>query len=84
MTSVSPAYLKSDTVLNEDKVYEGDLYIQSGTIDLNGYKLTVKGDLIQTGGTMYINGGQLEVEGDYSIGVDFHFNLGKSTLILAH
>jgi len=65
-TSIPPVYLDSDLILNENKVY-GDLYIQGGTIDLNGYNIKVEGNLIHTGGTLYINGGQLHVKGDYKI-----------------
>jgi len=38
------------------------------SLDLNGFKLTVKGNLYQTDGTLNINSGTLEVEGDYIIG----------------
>ncbi|AEV68148.1 fibronectin type III domain-containing protein [Acetivibrio clariflavus] len=62
----------NNTYINSNKVLNGDLtvmnlYLTGGTLNLNGYKLTVKGNLYQTGGTMYINGGSLEVEGDYKI-----------------
>ena len=53
--------------LLENEVYEGNLYIPDGMLDLNGYTLTVKGDLIQSGGVVDINGGTLIVEGNYRI-----------------
>ena len=65
-TLIQPVYLNSNLTLNENRVY-GDLYIQSGTIDLNGYRLTVEGNLYQSGGTLYINGGELYVSGNYRI-----------------
>ncbi|MBR1673423.1 MAG: PKD domain-containing protein [Eubacterium sp.] len=51
----------------EDKVYPGDLYISSGTFDLNGHNIVVMGNLIQEGGTIYLNGGSLKIGGDYRI-----------------
>ena len=53
--------------LSHDETYEGDLYLGAGTLDLNGYKLTVNGSLIQPGGTVFLNGGQLEISGDYRL-----------------
>ena len=51
----------------EDKVYPGDLYLSSGTFDLNGHSIVVMGNLIQEGGTIYLNGGSLKIGGDYRI-----------------
>ncbi|NLD48679.1 MAG: hypothetical protein GX660_16065, partial [Clostridiaceae bacterium] len=65
-TLVQPMYVNSNMTLQEDKKF-GDFYLQGGTLDLNGYRLTIEGNLIQTGGTLYVNGGQLEVSGDYRI-----------------
>jgi len=45
----------------------GNLYINNGTIDLNGHTLTVYKDVIHAGGTLYINGGKLNIEGDFRI-----------------
>ncbi len=53
--------------LSEDEVFEGDLTIIGGTLDLNGHKLTITGDLTQPNGTVLINGGELVVEGSYYI-----------------
>lgn len=53
--------------LENDEVFEGNLCLISGEINLNGHKLTVNGDLIQEGGTIRINGGSLIVTGDYRI-----------------
>ncbi|SFS02769.1 fibronectin type III domain-containing protein [Anaeromicropila populeti] len=53
--------------LNQDEVYEGDLYLISGELNLNGHVLEVQGNLIQGGGTVNINGGTLHVTGDYRI-----------------
>ncbi|MFT3951719.1 MAG: PKD domain-containing protein [Oscillospiraceae bacterium] len=53
--------------LNQDETYAGDLNLATGTLDLNGHKLTVNGNLTQSGGTVNINGGELVVTGDYKI-----------------
>jgi len=53
--------------LTKDETYDGDLYLGAGTLDLNGYKLTVNGNLIQSAGTVFVNGGQLDITGDYRI-----------------
>ena len=46
---------------------DGDLYLNGGTIDLNGHKLTVYNSLVQSNGTMYVHGGQVIVTGNYRI-----------------
>ncbi len=48
-------------------MYEGDLYLISDELNLNGYTLHVKGNLIQSGGTVNVNNGELLVDGDYRI-----------------
>ncbi|HEY9059942.1 MAG TPA: fibronectin type III domain-containing protein, partial [Pseudobacteroides sp.] len=58
--------ISSNLTLSEDKTY-GTIYLSGGTIDLNGYKLTVNGSLIQTGGTVNVNGGLLTIDKDYRI-----------------
>ncbi|HEY9061790.1 MAG TPA: fibronectin type III domain-containing protein [Pseudobacteroides sp.] len=62
--TVEPAHIKSDLRLYEDKVY-GDLYIDSGNIDLNGHKITVNGNFVQSNGNFNINFGQLDVTGNF-------------------
>ena len=47
-----------------DTSYEGDLIITEGTLDLNGFTLTVNGEFCQEGGTVYINDGLLNVRGN--------------------
>lgn len=54
------------TLTSNREIY-GDLNFKNGTIDLNGYTLTVYGNLIQSGGTMYLNGGTLNIEETYSL-----------------
>lgn len=51
--------------LEKDETFEGDLYLGLGTLDLNGYKLTIKGNLIHSGGVVDVNGGELIVQGNY-------------------
>jgi chitodextrinase/formylmethanofuran dehydrogenase subunit C len=62
--SIEPAHIKSDLRLYEDRVY-GDLYIDSGNIDLNGHKITVNGNFVQSSGNLNINFGQLDVTGNF-------------------
>ena len=62
-----PGSLATGWKLSEDEVYEGNLYLAAGTLDLNGQSLTIKGDLIQSGGIVDVNGGSLIVEGSYRI-----------------
>ena len=57
---------KSWTLTSNREIY-GDLNFKSGTIDLNGYTLTVYGNLYQSGGKMYIDSGTLNIEGTYSL-----------------
>ncbi len=59
--------IREDWRLERDVLLYGSLYLESGTIDLNGHTLTVLGDVRQTGGTMFINCGTLEIGGDYII-----------------
>lgn len=76
--------------LTKDEVYEGDLYLISDELNLNGYTLHVKGNLIQSGGTVNVNNGELLVDGDYRIqsevkkdgGTDYDKSLG--TLLMNH
>ncbi|MGN0386256.1 MAG: fibronectin type III domain-containing protein, partial [Lachnospiraceae bacterium] len=72
--------------LKEDMVYDKDLLLVMGAIDLSGHTLTVQGDLIQQGGEVFLNGGQLIVEGDYRIQsrteTEDGFEYGDSTGIL--
>lgn len=58
--------IDSNVTLHKDTVYK-DLYIQSGSLNLNGYKLEVSGNIIHSGGVLNINGGKLFVKGDYRI-----------------
>ncbi len=54
--------------LTKDTIIQGDFNLMAGTMDLNGYKLTVTGNLLQRGGTLDINSGRLEVYGNYTLG----------------
>ena len=51
--------------LEEDQVIDGDVYLMDGTLDLNGYSLTINGSLTQASGTVDVNGGTLHIGGDY-------------------
>lgn len=53
--------------LQGDVEYDGDFVLLGGTLNLNGYTLTVNGDLIQAAGMVQVNGGCLHVNGDYRL-----------------
>ena len=44
-----------------------NVYLKSGTLDLNGRVLAIHGNLIHSGGQLIINSGKLIVHGDYRI-----------------
>ena len=51
--------------LESDMVVDGHFVLDSGTLDLNGHKLTVKGDFLHSAGIVDINNGLLEIYGSY-------------------
>ncbi|MBP3620458.1 MAG: hypothetical protein J6J16_01710, partial [Lachnospiraceae bacterium] len=53
--------------LTEDTVISGEYLLGYGTLDLNGYTLTIEGDMIHAGGTIDFNGGTMIVDGNYSM-----------------
>ena len=64
---VSTSYagvIEKDTTLSANTVMYGDVCIK-GSLDLNGYDLTVTGSLNHTYGDLTLNGGTLNVGGDY-------------------
>ncbi len=66
--------------LTKDTVLSGDFIQLLGTMDLNGYTLTVMGDYIQKNGVIRINGGALKIYGGYTMG-----NLdGKGNYVANH
>lgn len=57
--------LADNHTLTENMVVDG-LFLKGGTLDLNGYSLTVQGDLKQSGGILFVDGGSLIIEGNYT------------------
>lgn len=57
--------INSNLSLTQDTTYY-NLNLTGGTLDLNGYNLTVLGDFDQSGGTVNVNGGKLTIEGNYT------------------
>ena len=53
--------------LNENEVYDSDLYLWDDTLDLNGNTLMVNGDFVAMGGKVNLNGGKLIVNGDFRL-----------------
>ena len=69
-----PSTVIVNYTLGSDETASGDLTIQSGTVNLNGYTLTVTGTLRQTAGTLTLNGGttqrgapNLNIGGDFLV-----------------
>ncbi len=69
-----PSRVTVNYTLGSDETVSGDLTIQNGTVNLNGYALTVTGTLRQSGGTLTLNGGatqrgapNLNVGGDFLV-----------------
>ena len=58
--------ISSNLTLSNDVICN-NLNLNSGTLNLNGHKLTVVGNLNQYGGTININSGSLIVNKDYTI-----------------
>ena len=52
--------------LDHDIVIEGDFHLDSGTLDLNGYKLKINGNFDLYDGKVIINQGELDIQGNYS------------------
>ena len=71
----------SDIKLTADRVIEGDLYLQAGELDLNGFTLTITGNLFQSGGVVRVNGGHLKVLKDYKIIAENAASLGQLIMV---
>ncbi len=54
-----------DYTLTEDRTIYGNVSLTGGTLNLNGFKLTVAGNLTQTGGKLNVGNGMLKVGGNY-------------------
>ncbi|MGE5528536.1 MAG: PKD domain-containing protein [Patescibacteria group bacterium] len=59
--------ITTNWTLQKDETVAGNLYLNAGTVNLNGHVLTVSGSLIQAGGVMDVHGGRLEVGGNYDL-----------------
>lgn len=66
--------------LSGDTVFDGDQIFSAGTLNLNGYTLTIKGNLTHHSGTINLNGGKLIVEGDYIMKTDGYDNYAVVTM----
>ncbi|GEM_PF-2364185 len=65
--SAEDTAISKDLILKADTVYDGDLYITGGTLDLNGHSLTVNGTLYQSSGTLVIGKGIMKVSGNFEL-----------------
>ncbi len=57
--------IKSDTTLDRDIIVE-NLYLNSGTLNVNGHTVTVNNDLGIGSGTLYVNGGSIYVANNFN------------------
>ena len=53
--------------LEENEVYDSNLFLWNGELDLNGHTLTVNGDFYAMAGTINFNGGKIIVNGDFRL-----------------
>ena len=65
--SAEAATISADLTLKKDVVYNGNLYITGGTLDLDGYSLTVNGTVYQSGGVLQIGTGTAKITGNYEL-----------------
>ncbi|MEE5993897.1 MAG: hypothetical protein V3G42_11740, partial [Oscillospiraceae bacterium] len=65
--SAADTAISGDLSLKADAVYDGDLYITGGTLELNGHSLIVNGTVYQSGGTLVIGSGEMKVTGNYEL-----------------
>ena len=82
-----PWIITGSITLGDSVRVPGDLYLNSGTLALNGHRISVEGSVIQSGGLMDIGAGRLEVAGDYriqkeTVNPDGTVAYGRSTGIL--
>lgn len=57
-----------DYILDSDMIITGDVAVDAGKLDLNGYTMTVQGDVKIKTATLSLNGGRLNVKGDFQLG----------------
>ena len=67
-------------ILQKNEVIDGDFYLKSGKLDLNGHVLEITGDFYHFAGRVKINGGMLVVDGNYYM--NHSNNGGQSSGIL--
>ena len=53
--------------LTENEEIDSNLYLWGGTLDLNGYTLTINGNFYAMGGVVDFNGGKMVVNGDFRL-----------------
>jgi len=71
--------INSKMNLSENKVYDGDLTVTGGYINLKGYQLHVKGNMVLKGSAeIMINNGELVVDGDLTIAEKADLDTGYS------
>ena len=77
--SAMVVYTNDTMKLEKDMVIDGNFAISTGSLDLNGHKLTVRGNFKELGGNIVAgDGGILEVEGDFYGYSDKTIQLGEN------
>ena len=61
---ISDLTFSEDKTFNADVVHYGNITLKNGTLDLNGYNMTVYGDLYIQGGLLRLSGGHLTINGN--------------------
>ena len=88
---ISDVTISEDTTFNADSDHFGNITLEDGVLDLNGYDMTVFGDLYIKGGTLRLSGGHLTVNGNVyhtngllylsggTLEVSKNYNMGSNT-----
>ena len=75
---ISDITFTEDKTFNADTEHYGNITLKNGTLDLNGYNMTIYGDLYIEGGFLGLDGGDLTVNGNiYHNGGTLNLENGK-------
>ncbi|MFW6002191.1 MAG: InlB B-repeat-containing protein [archaeon] len=77
--------IEEEHVLKENTTIDGDLFLQDGRLDLNGYNLVVRGKIVHSDGIMDVNDGEISVGRDYLVQKRYNendFGSGYGKLIM--
>ena len=83
-----PHIINEDYILEDDYEVTDSLYLNGGTLNLNGNTLTIEGNLYHEGGKLQVNNGELIIKGNYYLcktsenSVDEKIERGEGKLLL--